>query len=63
MSLYLDLQVGDQIKIGESTVTLEEKSGRRARVCVDADKSLSIQLNKNTTGGDKSRASNKVPAQ
>ena len=41
--LKIELRVGESIRIGDATVTLEEKSGKIARFSVDADKSIPIQ--------------------
>lgn len=46
MSLKVDLRVGESLRIdgGRIVVTLMEKSGQRARVSVEADDSVSIQV-------------------
>jgi hypothetical protein len=37
MALYLDLAVGDSLKIGpDTTIKMEAKSGQRARVRIDS---------------------------
>jgi sRNA-binding carbon storage regulator CsrA len=41
--LKLELRVGESVKIGEAIVTLEDKSGRVARLAIKADKSVPIQ--------------------
>lgn len=45
MPLYLDLRVGESVDIdnGRVVVTLHEKSGQRARLAFDADKSVHIE--------------------
>lgn len=44
--LRLDLKPGESVKIGEGpnavVITLEDKSGRNARVAFDADRSVKI---------------------
>lgn len=44
--LRLDLKPGESVKIGDGptavVITLEEKSGRNARVAFDADRSVKI---------------------
>lgn len=40
--LYMDLKIGNSIKIGEAILTLKEKSGQKARLAIDADKSIEI---------------------
>lgn len=44
MPLNLDIDIGDSIIIGDSRVTLERKTGRKARLSIDADKSLDVSL-------------------
>lgn len=46
MSLKVDLRVGESLRIdgGRIVVTLMEKSGQRARISVEADDSVSIQV-------------------
>lgn len=41
--LKLELRVGESVKIGDAVVTLEDKSGRVARLAIQADKSVPIQ--------------------
>ena len=41
--LKLELRVGESVKIGLATVTLEDKSGKIARLAIQADKSVPIQ--------------------
>lgn len=51
--LKIDLRVGESIKIGEyATITLEDKSGKIARLSIQADKSIPV-----------SRAQRQSPAQ
>lgn len=38
----LELKVGESVRIGEATVTLDEKSGRVARLSIDAGKDVPI---------------------
>lgn len=40
--LRLDLKVGESLKIGDAVLTLEEKSGQRARFAIEADRSIPI---------------------
>lgn len=44
--LRLDIKPGESVRIGEGpnaiTITLEEKSGRNARIAFDADRSVKI---------------------
>lgn len=45
MPLYLDLRIGESVSIdkGRVNITLLEKSGQRARLEIEADKSVSIE--------------------
>ncbi|MNZ64344.1 hypothetical protein D3C78_825120 [compost metagenome] len=44
--LRLDIKPGESVRIGEGpnavTITLEDKSGRNARIAFDADRSVKI---------------------
>lgn len=40
---HIDLRVGETIAIGDVTVTLEEKSGQRAKLLVAAQDCVSIK--------------------
>lgn len=41
--LKIDLGPGESVRVGEATVTLEEKSGQRARLAFEADRSVPIR--------------------
>lgn len=41
--IVLDLAVGDSVAVGESVFTLREKSGRRAKVAIDAPRDLRVE--------------------
>jgi sRNA-binding carbon storage regulator CsrA len=41
--LKLELRVGESVKIGDAIVTLEDKSGKTARLAIEASKSVPIQ--------------------
>ncbi|MNP93523.1 hypothetical protein D3C85_60480 [compost metagenome] len=49
--LRLDLKIGESVRIGEGdnavVITLEDKSGRNARIAFDADRSVKITRIKN----------------
>lgn len=51
MALSFDLKVGDALRIdgGRILLTLREKSGKTARVSVDADKSIAVEKVKGMT--------------
>ena len=40
--LKIELRVGESVRIGDAIVTLEDKSGRVARLSIQADKSVPI---------------------
>jgi len=40
--LYIDISVGDMLKIGDVKVTLTRKSGKKAQLGVDADPNIVI---------------------
>lgn len=43
-TLYLDLNVGEKVEIGGlATFTVEAKTGRKARVKIEADRSVAIR--------------------
>lgn len=41
--LVIELRVGESVKIGDATVTLEDKSGKTARLSIEAPRSVPIQ--------------------
>ena len=41
--LKLELRVGESVRIGDAVVTLEEKSGRIARLAIKAPQSVEIE--------------------
>lgn len=45
----IDIDVGECVKIGSVVVTLEYKSGRRARLHVSTDNSIEIEHQKKPT--------------
>jgi sRNA-binding carbon storage regulator CsrA len=42
-TLYRDMDVGESIEIGDIIVTIEEKTGRKVRLKVEADRSVPIK--------------------
>ncbi|AAQ54987.1 CsrA-like regulator protein [Burkholderia phage Bcep22] len=42
MALNIELRVGESVKIGDATITLADKSGKIARLSIDAPKSVPI---------------------
>lgn len=45
MALSLDVEVGQSVQVGEAKITLVHKTGRKARISIDADRSVSVSLN------------------
>jgi len=41
--LKIDIRPGESVKIGDAIVTLEDKSGKVARLSIDADRSVPIE--------------------
>jgi sRNA-binding carbon storage regulator CsrA len=41
--MRIDLKPGEQLQIGDVTVTFERKSGQSGRLAIDADKSVPIK--------------------
>lgn len=41
--LKLDLKVGESVRVGDAILTLEEKSGKVARIAVKADRSVPVR--------------------
>jgi len=53
----INLDVGEQVRIGEALVTLEHKSGRRARLYISTDNDLKIEhIKADVTSGPKSKS-------
>lgn len=44
MALILDVEIEESISIGSAVITLIHKAGRKARISIDADKSIPVQL-------------------
>ncbi len=42
MGMRIDLRPGDRVQVGDIIVTLEEKSGQRARLNIEAPESVRI---------------------
>ncbi len=40
--MYMNMRVGESIRIGSAVVTLEDKAGRGARLMIEADRSVPI---------------------
>ena len=40
--LYVELKVGESLILGNTIISLESKSGQRARLAINADKNLLI---------------------
>lgn len=44
MALFVDLDVGDSVKIGDATVTIKHKNGKRTRLSIDAAREVPVSL-------------------
>ncbi len=44
MALNIDLNIGETIQIGSASITLSKKSGRCARLSIDADRSIEVSF-------------------
>ena len=40
--LRIDIKPGESVRIGDAVITLEDKSGKIARLAIEADKSVPI---------------------
>ena len=40
--MFMNIRVGESIRIGAAVVTLEERAGRAARLMIEADRSVPI---------------------
>ena len=47
--LVIELRVGESIRIGAATVTLDDKSGKIARLSIEASKDVPIQRIQSTS--------------
>lgn len=47
--LAIDIKVGESIKIGDAVITLEDKSGKTARLIINADKSIPVKRMQSST--------------
>lgn len=41
--LKIDLKVGESVRIGGALITLEEKSGKTAKLAIQADRSIPVE--------------------
>jgi len=48
--LYIDLEAGQAVQIGESSVQLTSKSGRKARLQITADRSIPVVRDEGSGG-------------
>ena len=51
-SIVVELRVGDSVSIGDAVVTLQEKSGQRARLRVMAPPGVRVNPPAKTVGSD-----------
>lgn len=43
MPLHLEVELGDSVRIGSTTVKIERKSGSRVRLSIDSDYRVSVE--------------------
>ena len=41
--MHVDMKIVESIKIGQPTLTLDDKSGKMVRLSIDADRAIPIQ--------------------
>lgn len=46
MALFVDIGVGDTLKVGDMTLRLQFKTGKKARLKIEAPKDLDVRLTK-----------------
>jgi hypothetical protein len=51
MAMFQDLRPGDAIRIGDSTITVQAKSGSRARLRIDSAQDVQV-IRAEDAGGD-----------
>ena len=56
--LHLDISEGDCVRVGDAIITMERKGGKKARFMIDADKSVSVELIKNSSKSEESNYTN-----
>lgn len=42
--LHLEVLEGDCVRIGDAIITIERKEGKKSRFCIEADRSIEIEL-------------------
>ena len=55
MALSLDIDVGDVIMIGDCSISLVKKTGRKARLSIEADKSIPVSFKPLSSNDHKGR--------
>lgn len=55
-AIVIELRVGETVSVGDASVTLEEKSGQRARLRVVAPPGVSVDPPAKTAGSEMARA-------
>ena len=60
--LHLDVGEGEVVRIGDATVTMERKNGKKARFRIDADKSIKIELIKNPGKSEENNTDTRMSA-
>ena len=47
--MFIDIAIGDTLKVGDVTVRLQFKSGKRARLKIDAPHDLTVEHQKDSS--------------
>lgn len=46
MALFVDIGIGDTLKVGDMTVRLQFKTGKKARLKIEAPRDLDLKLSR-----------------
>ena len=52
-TLHIELRIGESLQVGDALITLGGQSGRRARLAVQAPKSLTVRRNINPSAQER----------
>lgn len=47
--MFVDIAVGETLTVGDTTMTLQFKTGKKARLKIDAPRDLDVSIKKTTT--------------
>jgi len=46
MAMFVDIAVGDTLQVGDMVIRLQFKTGKKARLKIDAPKDIDVKLSK-----------------